>query len=32
MAQNAGLSNTELPIKCNVGHVTPPNLLTEVKS
>ena len=29
MAPNAGLENTEQPIKCKLGHVTSPNLLGD---
>ena len=32
MALNAGLQNTERPIKCELGHVTSPNLLGDVMS
>ena len=32
MAPNAGLQNTEHPIKYELGHVTSPNLLGDVMS
>ena len=31
-APNAGLANTERPIKCELGHVTSQHLLADVMS
>ena len=31
-AEKAGILNTERPIKCNLGHVSSPNLLVDVMS